>query len=394
MEPELRQSDRPSRVGAEVDPRLAGMTEAQVERIWDAVVRAHRSGAHPAMALCIRREGHVVLDRAIGHARPDVAASHETPFCIFSASKAVAAMIIHLLEERGLLKISDRVARYAPEFAANGKSEITISQVLSHRAGLQVLPSSLLDFDVLADDARVMDVVYGMTPTSVPGSRQAYHALTGGFMLAEVVRRVTGSRIDAFLETEILEPLGFRWMRYGARADEVGQVAVNQSIGHSLPPLEKRLLGTSVRDVVAKSNDPRWLDVVVPAGNIVSTANEVSRFYELLRMGGELDGVRIFQPETLERALGEPSRAERDGVLQLPVRFSGGFMMGAKGISPFGRDTAHAFGHPGLIYMPAWADPERAMSASLLTSGKGLVHWGVGDFLKIISTINSEVPKV
>lgn len=391
-------------VGVETDPRSVGLTPDDVEAIWSAVVRAYRTGAHPAMALCLRRDGQVVLDRAIGHARgngpddtpatPKVLATPETPFGVFSASKAVTATLIHLLSEQGALQVSDRVADHVPEFGANGKADITIAQVLSHRSGLPLLPDGALDLDVLCDNPRLMDLIYAMAPATQPGARQAYHAISGGFILGEVVRRVTGTGIDTFLAGSILEPLGFRWLQYGAAPTDVPKIALNYSIGRQFAPrVETKALGSPLAGLIAMSNDPRWSSVPMPAANTVSTANELSRFYELLRCGGELDGVRVLEEATLRHALGEPGRAELDGTLRLPVRFSGGFMLGAKRIGPFGPDTANAFGHPGLVYMPAWADPDRALSGALLTTGKAVAYRGLGAFLDVMTTISKRVPQ-
>ena len=100
--------------------------------------------------------------------------------------------------------------------------------------------------------------------------------------------------------------------------------------------------------VVDAGNDPRFRTGVVPAGNGVATANELSRFYELLRGGGELDGVRIFDPRTIRRARAEQSYHEIDLTLGLPQRFSLGFMLGSKHLSLYGPDTEQAFGHLGF----------------------------------------------
>src|SRR5687768_1686920 len=114
-------------VGTEVDPADVGMTRDQVERIWRAAQLFFRSGVHPALQLTLRREGQVVLDRAIGWARlgdePERVAI-DTPFCLYSASKAVTAMVVHLLDQRGELHIHDRVAEYIPEYACEGKEAI------------------------------------------------------------------------------------------------------------------------------------------------------------------------------------------------------------------------------------------------------------------------------
>ena len=135
---------------AEVDPRAVDVADDGVEAIWRAAERLYRSGIHPAIQLCVRRHGEVLIDRAIGHAsgngpddphaRRKVPATPATPFNIFSASKAVTAMLIHLLDQRRLLHLNDPVCEYIPEFAAHGKDSITIQHVLTHRAGIPNLP--------------------------------------------------------------------------------------------------------------------------------------------------------------------------------------------------------------------------------------------------------------
>src|SRR4029079_14714027 len=127
---------------AEVDPVEVGADSKAVDKMWRAARDLYRSGVHPALQLCVRRHGEVVIDRAIGHARgngPDddrdaekVLVTPDTPFSVFSPSKAMTAMVVHKLHERGLLDIEARVAEYIPEYAANGKEDTTIAHVLAH----------------------------------------------------------------------------------------------------------------------------------------------------------------------------------------------------------------------------------------------------------------------
>ena len=126
----------------------------------------------------------------------------------------------------------------------------------------------------------------------------------------------------------------------------------------------------------------------------MTSADELSRFFEIFRCGGELDGVRVMQPDTLKRALTQQSRLEIDLTLGFPTRFSYGLMLGAKVISPFGLDTDFAFGHLGLINIMGWADPERGVSVGLTNSGKAIVYPEVHRFLGVMQTIASEVPKL
>ena len=402
-----RDLDQVTAAGAEQDPTEVGLSQELVERLWDAARGLYRSGVHPALQLCVRREGRVVLDRAIGHAggngpgdradEPKVAATPQTPFCVYSTSKAITAMVVHLLGERGALDIEDRVADHIPEYARHGKGEITLAHVLSHRAGVSGLPKAL-DLDRLADRDFLVELICDAKPTSAPGRLLAYHAVSGGFILGEVVHRVTGKPIREVLAAEILEPLGFRWNNYGVAPADVAEVGLSYVTGAPvLPPLSQvitRALGAPLDDVVKLSNDPRFLTAIVPSANVVTNANELSRFFEIFRAGGELDGVRVIEAETIRRALTEQSRLEIDFSLVFPTRFSYGLMLGAKVISLYGRDTDLAFGHLGLINIMGWADPERGISAALVTSGKPMLYPELPRFYGVMQRIASEVPKV
>ncbi|MGE5156036.1 MAG: serine hydrolase domain-containing protein, partial [Betaproteobacteria bacterium] len=277
------------RAAAEIDPREVGVKATAVEDVWRAVERVYRSGVHPAIQLCVRRHGAVLIDRAIGHASgngphdsPDarkVRATPDTPFTIFSAAKAVTAMVVHLLDQRNLIRLDDRVCEYIPEFGVHEKQWITIRHVLTHRAGMPNLPPEVMRLEQLRDPAGIVRILCEAEPTSRAGRQLAYHAISGGFILAEVVRRVTGKTIRGFLDQEIVRPLKFRWMGYGVRRRDVRKVAVNYFTGPPpLPPLSwllERGFGIGLREGVKQSNDPRFLTAIVPSANIVTTADEL-----------------------------------------------------------------------------------------------------------------------
>ena len=394
-------------IGPEVDPAVGGMTRDGVERIWQAVERLYRSGVHPAIQLCLRRDGEVVLNRAIGHARGNgpgddrdetpVPVTTETPFVIYSAAKAVTATVAHLLDQQGKLHIADRVVEYIPEYGRHGKDRITIEHVLSHRAGVPNLPGTVLELDNVDDNDMLVEVLCNAKPSSRPGKMLAYHAISGGFIIGEIVRRVTGKQIDQVIAEEILDPLGFRWMNYGVKPEEVDLVGRSYTTGAPLvPPLSTlmaRALGVPVEQVVDSSNDPRFLTAVVPAANTITNADELSRFFELLRRGGELDGVRIFEPRTIRRMLTETSYRELDFTLGFPTRYALGFILGAKVLSLYGPDTEYAFGHLGFTNILGWADPERDLAGALITSGKPIVYPELPDFWNVMRRIGSEAPK-
>lgn len=395
-------------IGDEADPAAGGMTHESVRRIWRGVEGLYRSGVHPAISLCLRREGQVIIDRAIGHARgngpdddPDaekIPATPDTPYVIFSASKAITAMVAHLLDQQGVIHIGDRVCDYIPEFGRGGKEAITIAHVLSHRAGVPNVPPALLDIANIGNDEALLEGLCSQRPRSRPGKALAYHAISGGFLIGAIVKRVTGDDIRTVLGREILEPLRFRWCNYGVRGEDIPAVAHSYNTGAPvLPPLStvlERALGASADQVTEISNDPRFLTGIVPAGNIVTTANELSRFFELMRAEGELDGVRIFEPRTIRRALAEQSYLEFDLTLGFPTRYGLGFMLGAKLLSLYGPDTEHAFGHLGFTNIIGWADPERAISGALITSGKPIVYPELPQVWNLMRRIGLAAPKV
>jgi CubicO group peptidase (beta-lactamase class C family) len=372
----------------EVDAEDAGVEPDGIARIWSAVERLYRSGIHPAIQLCVRRHGQVLIDRAIGHARgngphdgPDAEkelATPETPFTIFSASKAITAMLVHLLDERNLLRLDDPVCEYIPEFGTKRKQWITIRHVLTHRAGIPNLPPELLDLELLMHPARIVELLCDTEPTWRPGRQLAYHTITGGFLVAEIVRRVWGRDIRALMNEAVCRPLSFRWMNFGVRASDIPRVALNYFTGPPvLPPASfiiRRALSGELAHVTELSNDPRFLLGIIPAANVVATANELSRYYQLLLQGGELDGVRIFDRRTIRRATVEQSYLELDLTLGVPLRYGMGFILGGHWLSLYGPGTEHAFGHLGFTNIVSWADPERAVAATIMTSGKPFLY--------------------
>ncbi len=402
-----RDLDAVTTIGAEEEPAAGGMTAEAVQRIWDAAVDLYRSGVHPALQVCVRREGAVVLDRAIGHARGNgprddravekVPATPDTPFLIYSGSKAITAFVVHMLHERKLLDIRKPVATYIPEYESHGKGAITVAHVLAHRAGVPNLPREALDLDRALDREFLVGALCDARPFAKPGRFLAYHAVSGGYILGEVVHRVTGKDIRTVLAEEILDPLGFRWTNYGVAKRDVPKVALNYVTGPPTgPPLAQilaRALGLPFDELVASTNDERFLTAIVPSASTVTTANELSRFYEIFRRGGELDGVRIMRAATVRRALTEQSRLEVDLSLGFPTRFGYGLMLGARMLSLYGRDTQHAFGHLGFTNMLAWADPERALACAVNTNGKPVLYPEFARFYGLMQRITSETPK-
>lgn len=389
-------------IGEEEAADTRAIGPGQIDEIWKLTEQLYRSGAHPAIQLCIRHNGRRVLHRAIGHASgngPDdppggakVAVTVDTPINLFSASKAISAMVIHKLDEENALRIDDRVCDYIPGFSGGGKQRITLRHVLAHRAGVPNLPPDALELDVLCDPRQVVEILSEAKLRSRPGRALAYHAVTGGFILAEVVKRATGRDMRELMEEKITRPLGLHWLSCGVAPDQVNAVAKNALTGYPiLPPLKQllqRALGVSMRQAVELSNNPRFLTAIIPAANICATADEVSCFYQCMLRSGEHEGDQVFAPRTVRHATAEQSYWELDLTLGFPVRYSLGFMLGNRFIGLLGGDNPFAFGHVGLSNIFTWADPERGISVALNTTGKAIFSPHVVTLFRLLNKIN------
>ena len=148
-----------------------------------------------------------------------------------------------------------------------------------------------------------------------------------------------------------------------------------------------------MHQIIPFTNTPRFLTGVVPSSNTVSTAYELSRFAEIWRRGGELDGVRVMRPQTLRAAVTECRRLRPDFATGLtPLRWGTGFMLGSKRFGPFGRNAPAAFGHTGLVNIAIWADPERGLAAGLISSGKPGRHREANRYTALLDRIATEIP--
>lgn len=385
----------------EVFPPRAGLAREDAREIWHAVQALYRSGAHPAMSLCLRRRGQIVFNRSIGHVfgggPRDQRDAHrmlltpDMPVCLFSASKAVTAILIHKLAEDGEIDLDVPVSRYLPEFGQAGKHGIKVADVLSHRGGFPsiALPKAERKVELLNDWDRVIELICRAPQTH--GRQLAYHAITGGFILAELLQRVTGQSLREYLDRHIRQPLGMKHFTYGLPAQYRDQAAVNYVAGPPVRfPLSKvveRALLAPFDEVVEASNSQTFMDAVIPAGNIYSTAEELSRFFQMLLDGGVWNGQRILKAETVARAVAPRGRMSVDRMLMIPMRYSEGMMLGANPFGLYGPDTAQAYGHLGFINILGWADPQREISAALLTTGKAILGKHLVLLGKLLSAI-------
>jgi CubicO group peptidase (beta-lactamase class C family) len=349
---------------------VEGVCDRRFAAVREEFVRNFAERGDFGAAVCVYVDGARVVDCWRGHAdaaraRPWTA---DTIVSVASTTKGMVALCAHMLAERGKLDLDAPVARYWPEFARAGKQDIPVRWLLSHRAGLPAirrdLPSEAL-FDWSAMTAALAETA----PWWTPGTAHGYHVITFGHLVGEVIRRVDGRTVGAFLRDEVTGPL---------RADFFVGVPeeADARVARVLPPRppapgERTLWDTLLADptsVFARAflNPPRSPDLVntrawraaeIPAANGHTSARGVARIYAALARGGELDGVRLLTPAAIDRAIAEQSSG-RDIVLTLPARFASGFMLGIPGglfVCGPGRRT---FGHPGQGGSVAFADPD------------------------------------
>jgi len=373
--------------GEECSPSDLKLSRVHVEAIWESVADLYSTGLYPGIQLTVRRQGRVVLDRAIGHVLPpptDAPRSESaarltpnTPFVLYSVSKVMTALLIHKLDEEGQIHMDDRVAEYLPEFATRGKEDMTIRHLLTHRAGIPDFPREATDPAIYGSPLAVTSVLAQQKPVSLPGQYQAYHGVTSGAVLGALIHRVTGHSPRRLLDRVIRKPLGCRWMSYGVARRSQCKVARDILTGFSVkPPISwifDKALGMPFEDLVERAGTPDFLNGVIPSLNVVATSGEVSRLFQCLLEGGSVGGVQLFDRRTVHRVISDQNRWQFDHTAMVPLRLSGGMVLSGRWLGLFGFDSPRAFGHNGFTNIFAWADPERDLAATILSSGKPLL---------------------
>jgi len=344
------------------DPRFAG--------VRDAFAANFEADREVGSSFAATVDGTFVVDLWAGHA--DAARTRpwerDTIVNVFSTTKAMTALCAHVLVERGLLDVDAPVAHYWPEFAQAGKDTIPVRSLLSHTAGLAAIRRPLAA-DAFYDWAVMVDALAAESPWWVPGSASGYHALTFGYLVGEVVRRITGKTLGTFLRDHVAGPLGADF-HIGLAATE------DERVAEMVPPTTEEaaaaggaasfdpesLLGKATRNpplTAEMANTRRWRGAEIPAANGHGNARSVARVMAALACGGELDGVRLLSESTLARAIEEQCYG-KDLVLGFPIRWGLGFMMGSPDL-PLGPNP-RTFGHGGWGGSLGFADLDARVS--------------------------------
>ncbi|MET8138124.1 serine hydrolase domain-containing protein [Streptomyces sp. NPDC005251] len=331
-------------------------------------------------AVTVYRDGHKVVELWGGTRDVDGTEPWQrgTAQIVRSATKGVAAAVLLLLAQRGHLDLDAPVGAYWPEYKAHGKEHTRVRHLLAHRAGVPVLdrplsPAEAADLDLAAA------AVAAQTAVWEPGAEHGYHAQTYSWLTGELVRRVTGRTIGQWIADEIARPLDLDlWVglpeAVAGRVGRVAQVEAPSTPG-GLKTRPKRAVSEAYADPdsitrrafaaitpMPDENDPAYRAAVLPASNGIATADGLARFYAALI--GEVDGVRLFTPETVSAARTEQS-AGPDRVLVVNTRFGLGYMLHG-GASPL--LSPGSFGHPGRGGALGFADPESGIAFGYVTN--------------------------
>ncbi|TYL38049.1 serine hydrolase [Natronococcus pandeyae] len=351
---------------------MSHVVEGDRDRIAALFDRHLEVGLHHGAQLAVFVDGECVIDLAGGTTGPDGRETTPTTrHLLFSCTKPYAAVALHALVDDGKIAYDDRVVDHWPGFADDGttKAEITVRQVLSHTAGL---PRGEIDDrpDLWTDWTTVVDHLEEMEPVSPPGEQPAYHALTFGWLVGELVRRVSGARIDEVAAERVFDPLGMADTGIGLREherDDVATLVAFDEFDRCRDPGE----GLGDHTVVAAPFNTEAIHrAVIPAANGIGTARDMARFYACLANGGELEGARILSEETVDEMTAVQAETESDGTLSREARFALGFWKGGTTVAPYGTlSPERVFGHAGLGSSVGWADPEADVAFSYVTNG-------------------------
>jgi CubicO group peptidase (beta-lactamase class C family) len=348
-------------------PPIRGECDRRFAALRSALARNFSEHGEVGAALAVVIEGRRVVDLWAGwmdraRTRPW---RRDTLVNVFSVGKPMAAICLLMLIERGLVDLDAPAADYWSEFADAGKADATVRMLLAHRAGLPAIRRPLPHHGMY--DWRLMtSALAAERPWWEPGRKHGYHVNTFGFLIGELVRRVSGESIGAFLNRTISSPLGVDF-HFGVDAERDRGVAdflfpevIPALLDARTPCLVRRAYmnppGVSGLGTV---NTRAWRAAEMPSTNAHATARAVARIYSALAAGGAVDGIRLLRPETVELATREAS-CGHDEVLDRPSRFGLGFQL-AHPERPLGPNTS-SFGHFGAGGSLGFADPDEALA--------------------------------
>lgn len=345
------------------------------EPVRDAFLEGFENGEEHGAGVSVFHKGQCVVDLMGGwrDRNHTVAYDPDALQVVFSTTKGIMSIAVAMCVQRGLIDYSEKVATYWPEFAQAGKGDITVAQLLAHRAGLYTLRDAISLEDALNWDV-VTSRLAATEPLLAPGSVHAYHAISFGWLAGELVRRVDGRSVSQFVSEEISKPLGAEF--YVGLPEEL-EPRVARLMAHpipSFPPDIAKIMndrgGPGTKGEAALSlngafgpgafNKPEVHRAQVPGANGIGNARALAKIYAACV--GEVNGVRLLQQDTVARATTSMTPADEvDAVLLSQTDFAMGFM---RHNDHYRFTGPEAFGHTGAGGSASFADPGRQLGFS------------------------------
>lgn len=377
-----------------VHPAFASVADELVQQIPDD----GRSGS----AVTLYHHGQKVLDVWGGCRDHDGHPWQEDTLSLsFSTTKGVASTLLHLLADRGLIEYDKPVCHYWPEFRQNGKDGISIRHLLTHQAGLWDIRNLIDNAMRITDWDYMVDALAKATPLHRPGRTHGYHGLTYGWLIGEVMQRVTGKSFAELLKTELADPLGLDGLYVGLPDSEFHRRALLAGYpAEHRPPREPgtarkrrppslksklqlgamrgvlQVMGVDLDDVQRglapkgmgrfSFNDPSVVKACIPSANGMFTARSLARMYAMLAGDGQLEGVRLLSPGRV-RQINQVHSRKVDKVMPFPMHWR----LGYHRVLNLGMSAPHAFGHFGYQGSGAWCDPTRQLALGFTVNGAG-----------------------
>lgn len=372
-----------------------GVCDARFARVAEEFERNFAERGEVGAAVCVTVDGETVVSCWGGTANPATGAEWQanTITHVWSATKGATALCAHILADRGELDLNAPVTTYWPEFGKNDKDGVLVRHLLTHQAGLPAIreplpPGCFYDWELMAD------ALAAEQPFWLPGTRTGYHALTFGYLVGEVVRRVSGRSLGAFFREEVAEPLGLDfWI--GLPAEHEPRVAPTipadlPAPGDPVPSFYVQALTepTSLPALVLANNGGYMLKPgecdsreahAAEFGSVgaITNARGLAEMYLPLACGGAVDGVRLVGTDQLTLMGAVSAATAIDAVVMVPSRWSLGFMKAADNRHLPEADSEgvllseEAFGHAGMGGSLGFADPRARMSFGYVMTKQG-----------------------
>ncbi|HZO80418.1 MAG TPA: serine hydrolase domain-containing protein [Candidatus Binataceae bacterium] len=365
-------------------PEDIGLNPDKVRVLFDRAEREIKEGLLPACQLAIARNGKIGAMGTFGRARQggvERPATAATLFDIMSCTKAITSAAAWLLVQEGKLSPADRVVKFVPEFGTNGKDAVTLEHLLTHTSAIPTAPGAQKEW---SNRERRLARFAQWRLEHPPGERFTYHIQANFWPLAEIIERISGLDLRAFVRIRIAEPLGLPDLRIGiphALNERVAEVAW---VGEPAREEDYRQLGIAPPRVamaalneamILEFNEPEVREAGSPAGGGITTAGDLALFYQaLLHDGRSYDGKQIWEPAMLRDALRIRNPHFKDPQRGMLANRALGVVIagddGKANLRGFGRTNSPAtFGHPGFGGQIGWADPASGISFAYLTNG-------------------------